>query len=345
MSAAPVSAPAIAGLLDTLSRRGLTGEESFRVFSGVVTGAFSEVEIAALLAALKTRGEAPEAIAGAARALREAALAFPRPPYAFADTCGTGGDGAQSVNISTAAALVAAELGIPVAKHGNRSISSRCGSADVLEAVGVRLDPAPERARQCLDEVGLCFLFAPQYHAGVRHAMPVRKALATRTLFNLLGPLTNPGRPPWQMLGVYDPAYCRPLAETLGLLGCERALVVHGAGLDELAVHAPSRAALWRDGRVTELTVTPEEAGLRRHPLEALRGGGPAENAQWLRRLAAGDAEPAHLDAVALNAGALAWMSGKSPTLADGVAAARETVLAGGAARRLERWAECSHRA
>jgi anthranilate phosphoribosyltransferase len=337
------AAPAIAGFLETLSRRGFTGEESFRVFSGVVSGAFSEVEIAALLAALKTRGEEPEVIAGAARALREAALSFPRPEYAFADTCGTGGDGTHSVNISTAAAVVAAELGIPVAKHGNRSVSSRCGSADVLEAVGVRLDPSPALSRRCLDEVGLCFLFAPQYHAGVRHAMPVRRALGTRTVFNLLGPLTNPSRPRWQMLGVYDASYCRPLAETLGLLGCERALVVHGAGLDELAVHAPSAAALWRDGRVIEFTVTPEEAGLRRHPLDALKGGGPEENAAWLRRLAAGDAEPAHLDAVALNAGALAWVAGRSPTLADGVTAARASVLAGGAAARLARWAELSH--
>lgn len=342
---AAAAGPAIAPLLETLSRRSFTGEESFRAFSGVVAGAFSDVEIAALLAALKTRGEAPEVIAGAARALREAALPFPRPDYRFADTCGTGGDGTQSVNISTAVAFVAAELGIPVAKHGNRSISSRCGSADVLEAVGVRLDPEPEVARRCLDETGLCFLFAPKYHSGVRHAMPVRKALGTRTVFNLLGPLTNPSRPPWQMLGVYDAAYCRPLAETLGLLGCERALVVHGAGLDELAVHAPSTAALWADGRVTELTVTPEEAGLRHHPLEALRGGGPEENGRWLRRLLAGDAEPAHLDAVALNAGALAWTAGRSPTLADGAAEARLAILAGGAAARLERWVEVSHRA
>ena len=340
-----MTTPRIAGLLDTLSRRGFTGEESFETFAGIVAGVFTEVEIAALLAALKTRGEAPAAIAGAAQALRDAALPFPRPAYAFADTSGTGGDGTQSVNISTAVAFVVAELGIPVAKHGNRSVSSRCGSADVLEAVGIRLDPAPESARHCLDEVGLCFLFAPQYHAGVRHVMGVRRALATRTVFNLLGPLINPSRPPWQMLGVYDAAYCRPLAETLGLLGCERALVVHGAGLDELAVHAPSSAALWSDGRVTEFTVTPEEAGLRHHPLEALRGGGPEENGRWLRRLLAGDAEPAHLDAVALNAGALTWTAGRSPTLADGVADARAAILSGGAARRLARWAELSHRA
>jgi anthranilate phosphoribosyltransferase len=335
----------IAGLLDTLSRRGFTGDESFRAFSGMVAGAFTDVEIAALLAALKTRGEHPEAIAGAARALRDAALPFPRPAYAFADTCGTGGDGAHSVNISTAVALVAAELGIPVAKHGNRSVSSRCGSADVLEAAGVRLDPSPALARRCLDEVGLCFLFAPQYHAGVRHAMGVRRALGTRTVFNLLGPLTNPSRPTWQVLGVYDPVYCRPLAETLGLLGCERALVVHGSGLDELALHGPSTAALWREGRVTEFTVTPEAAGLRRHPLEALRGGGPEENAEWLRRMLGGDGEPAHVDAVALNAGALAWIAGRTAGLAEGVAAAKDAVAAGGAARRLVRWAELSHRA
>lgn len=333
----------IATALDTLSRRHLTRDESREVFTRLVAGECSDVEIAALVAALKARGESPEEIAGAALALRERAVPFPRPAYPFADTCGTGGDGAGSFNVSTAVALVAAELGIPVAKHGNRSVSSRCGSADVLEAAGVRLEVPPEVARRGLDEIGVCFLFAPAYHAGVRHAAPVRKALGTRTIFNLLGPLANPSRPPLQLMGVYDPALCAPLALTLGMLGARVALVVHGGGLDEVALHGPTRAALWRDGQVTELELTPEEAGLDRRPLEALRGGTPEVNLALLMDTLEGRGAPARRDAVALNAGVLAWIAGCAPSLVVGVARAREAMAGGGAARRLERWAELSH--
>ncbi len=333
----------IASLLDVLSRRNLTRAESTAVFGALMTGAYSDIEISALVAALKARGETPEEIAGAAAALPSAALAFPAPSYRFADTCGTGGDGTGTVNVSTAVAIVAAELGIPVAKHGNRSVSSRCGSADVLEAVGVRLDPPPEVARRCLDEVGVCFLFAPQYHAGVRHAMPVRRTLATRTIFNLLGPLSNPSHPAIQLMGVYDPALCVPLAVTLGLLGCEAALVVHGEGLDEIALHGSTTAALWKDGRLTELEFTPEEAGLPRASIGDLQGGDPAENAVWLTGLLAGRAAPAHRAAVAINAGALAWIGGRAETLADGVTLALAAIDGGGAANRLARWVELSH--
>ena len=189
----------IATVLDSLSRRNLTREEMSGIFGHLMTGDYNEIEIAGLVAALKTRGETPEEIAGAASALRAAALPFPVPEYRYADTCGTGGDGTGTVNVSTAVAIVCAEMGLPVAKHGNRSVSSQCGSADVLEAVGVKLDASPEVSRRCLDEVGVCFLFAPQYHAGVRHAMPVRRTLATRTIFNLLGPLSNPSHPVLQL--------------------------------------------------------------------------------------------------------------------------------------------------
>lgn len=333
----------IATLLDTLSCRHLTREESRAAFECLVAGAYSELEIAALISALKVRGESPEEIAGAAMALRESAIPFPRPSYAFADTCGTGGDGAGSFNVSTAVALVAAELGIPVAKHGNRSVSSRCGSADVLETAGVRLDTPPDVARRALDEIGICFLFAPAYHAGVRHAAPVRKALGTRTIFNLLGPLANPSRPPFQLMGVYDPSLCVPLATTLGMLGAEVALVVHGSGLDEVALHGPTTGALWRDGQVAELEITPEEAGLSRRPLCELEGGTPAENLELLIQVLKGNGLAARRDTVALNAGTLAWVTGRAGTLAQGVAQARDALAGGGAARRLERWVELSH--
>jgi anthranilate synthase/phosphoribosyltransferase len=322
------------------ARRHLERAESTALFGRIVRGELGEIELGALLAALRTKGETPDEIAGAADALRAAAVPFPRPAYKVADTCGTGGDGAHTVNVSTAAAFVAAELGVPVAKHGNRSVSSRCGSADVLEACGVRLTPTPAVARRCLDEAGVCFLMAPHYHAGLRHAMPVRRALRTRTIFNVLGPLVNPAAPVWQVMGVYDPALCVPLARTLGLLGCEAALVVHGAGLDELAVHGPTQAALWRDGQVTELTLTPRDAGLDEYPLEALAGGAPEENAVWLQGLLAGRGAPAHEAAVALNAGALLWITGGAADLAAGTRRALETLRGGAALRRLARLAE-----
>ncbi len=333
----------IASLLDTLSCRHLTRDESRAAFAHLVTGGYSELEIAALISALKARGESPEEIAGAAMALRESATPFPRPAYPFADTCGTGGDGAGSFNVSTAVALVAAELGIPVAKHGNRSVSSRCGSADVLETAGVRLDAPPAAARRALDEIGICFLFAPAYHAGVRHATPVRRALGTRTIFNLLGPLANPSHPPFQLMGVYDPSLCVPLATTLGMLGAEIALVVHGSGLDEVALHGPTRGALWRDGRLVELEITPEEAGLSRRPVRELEGGTPEANLELLVGVLEGNGSAARRDAVALNAGTLVWITGHAVTLAQGVARARDALAGGGAARRLERWVELSH--
>jgi len=329
--------------LDVLRTRSLNRDESFGLFRGIVQGDFGEVEIAALLAALKTRGETPLEIAGAAQAMRESAVPFPTPGYQFADTCGTGGDGVGSLNVSTAAAFVAADLGLPVAKHGNRSVSSRCGSADVLEILGARLDASPEVSRHCLDTVGVCFLLAPQYHPGVRHAMPVRRTLATRTMFNLLGPLANPARPPVQLMGVYDPQLVAPLAETLGLLGCRAALVVHGTGHDELVLHGSSTVARWKDGTLDTFMVTPERAGVPSASSDALLGGDPEENAAWLQELLAGRATDAQTNAVALNAGALAWVADRYPTLPAAVAAARGAILAGTPRARLDHFIELSH--
>ncbi|MGM0555951.1 MAG: anthranilate phosphoribosyltransferase [Myxococcota bacterium] len=331
-------------ILESLCRHeDLPEDTAHRVFSRVIDGQLSEIEIASLVTALKAKGETPDEVAGAARALREAAADFPAPPYACADTCGTGGDGMQTVNISTAVALVAAEMGIPIVKHGNRSVSSKCGSADVLEKVGVNLEASAEVARRCLDEANICFLFAPHYHAGVRHAMPVRRALATRTIFNLLGPLVNPAAPKFQVMGVYDPKLCKPAAETLGLLGCESALVVHGSGLDEIALHGSTHAARLVDGRVHELEITPDQAGLSEYPLDALRGGEPEENARWFRRVLAGDGNDAHNAAISINAGALAMVTGRADTLADGVEMALEALKSGRADSRLSRFAEVSH--
>ena len=329
--------------LEILRQRHLDRRESTDLFRGIISGSRSEVEIAAVLAALKTRGETPEEIAGAAEALRESALPFPTPDYPFADTCGTGGDGTGTVNLSTAVAFTAAELGIPVAKHGNRSVSSKCGSADVLEKLGVKLDAAPEVSRRCLDEAGICFLLAPQYHPGVKHAMPVRRTLATRTIFNLLGPLVNPARPTWQLMGVYDPRLVAPLAETLGLLGCKAALVVHGAGHDELVLHGSSTVATWRNGRLDRTMISPDLCGVTPAPPDALAGGSPDENAAWLTGLLQGRATPAQIDAVALNVGGLAWIAGQAASISDGVSRAREVIYSGTAYRRLQQLVELSH--
>ncbi|MEE8119296.1 MAG: anthranilate phosphoribosyltransferase [Gammaproteobacteria bacterium] len=320
----------------------LCADESHALFGQVISGELEPVEIAALLIALKTRGEQVNEIVGAARAMRENAKPFETPNYLFADNCGTGGDGLGTINVSTAAAFVAAELGVPVAKHGNRSVSSRCGSADLLEACGVEISIPAERSRQCLDQVGVCFLFAPDYHAGVRYAMAVRKRLKTRTLFNLLGPLANPAKPPVQLLGVYDKRWVLPLAESLGELGCTSAMVVHGGGLDEIALHAPTAVAMLKDGKLDCFELEPGDLGLERYPLDALQGGGPEDNAAWLIALLGGQGKPAHRAAVAMNAGALVWLAGNYDDLAEAVQAALQVLNEDHALQRLTRLKELS---
>lgn len=313
------------------------------VFARVVRGEADGVQLAAFLAALRTRGETAAEVAGAARALLASARPFPRPDYEFADLVGTGGDGAGTWNLSTAAALTAAACGLPVAKHGNRSISSKCGSADVLEALGVRLDPEPEIARRGLDETGFCFLFAPFYHPGLKHAMPVRQALGVRTVMNLLGPLVNPARPPLMLVGVYAPSVLRLAAGALRELEVERALVVHGAGLDEVAPHAATEAIQLRDGQLASLELSPEGAGLRQRPLKGLKGGTAEDNATRLRSILAGDGSEVEAEVVSLNAGALLWAAGRESSLREGVTAARERLDAGEPMAVLEAYVEISH--
>ncbi|MCL2012431.1 MAG: anthranilate phosphoribosyltransferase [Cystobacterineae bacterium] len=311
-------------------------EESRVLFDAVIRGELGDVEMTALLVALKLRGETAEEIAGAAQALREGAREFPRPDYAFADIVGTGGDGANTINISTAVTFVAAEAGLPVAKHGNRAASSRCGAADLLERFGVKLDMEPATARRLLDDIGVTFLYAPHYHKGIRHAMPVRKVLATRTMFNLLGPLVNPSRPPIMLVGVYDYMLCTLVAETLKLLGCERALVVNGLGLDEIAVHGETNAAELRDGEIRTHRFTPSDFGVREFPLSSIVGGSPEENEQAIRSTLGGGGDEAHAAAIAVNAGALLALGGKVNSFKQGFEMAMAILESGKALKKLE---------
>lgn len=326
-----------------LSGEDLSAKDAEHLFERLVLGRLEPAETAGMLIALRMKGETAEEMVGAARGLFAAAKPFDRPDYLFADCCGTGGDGSGLINVSTAVAFVAAAAGLPVAKHGNRSISSRCGSADVLEALGARIELDPERARRVLDETGFCFLFAPAYHPGMKHAALVRKQLQVRTVMNLLGPCINPARPPVQLLGVADPKMLRRIAQTLDAMGVKEALVVHGSGLDEIALHAETRAMRLSNGETTEITITPEDVGLERAPLTGVTGADVEENAARFRALLHGQGNRAEQDITILNAAALLWTAGKSETLRGAAALARDALLSGRAGEVLDSFIEASN--
>lgn len=346
---APASAPPVDhGPVPNPLPKLLTGEDlpaadSQHLFERLVLGRLEPAEIAGMLIALRMKGETAEEMIGAAHALSAAALPFERPDYPYADCCGTGGDSSGLINVSTAAAFVAAACDLPVTKHGNRSVSSRCGSADVLEAMGIQIEIEPAKARRLLDETGFCFLFAPEYHPGMRHAALVRRQLSVRTVMNLLGPCINPARPPIQLLGVADPRMLRRIALTLDALGVEQALVVHGSGLDEIALHGETRALRLSSGMIEELEIKPEDAGLDRAPLKAVTGGSATENGARLAALLDGGGEPAERDIVALNAGALLMTAGRTADLRAGTAQALDALRSGAPGRVLRRYAEASH--
>ena len=298
-------------LLEQLySGHSLSTSESTTLFNAVIQGELSNEQIAAMLIALKVRGANTEEITGAVAASLQNAKAFPHPNYAFADIVGTGGDGQNTINISTASAIVAASMGAKVAKHGNRSVSSKSGASDVLTALGVNVNVTPEQARQALDEIGVCFLFAQQYHSGFRHVAPVRAALKTRTIFNILGPLINPARPTYHLLGVYAPELVKTYAETAVALEHQHSFVVHGSGLDEVALHGETQVAEIKNGKIEYFTLTPEDFGLKAQSLESLRGGEPQENAQMLTALLQGKGKAEHANAVAANTALLLKLFG-----------------------------------
>jgi anthranilate phosphoribosyltransferase len=312
----------------------LNEEEAGAAMATIMDGAATPAQIGALLAALAVRGETEDEVVGFARVMRERAL--PLRAEGAVDTCGTGGDGAGTFNISTVASLVVAACGVKVAKHGNRSASGSCGSADVLEALGVKIDAPVEAVQRCLDEVGWTFLFAPAFHASTRHAVAPRRELGVRTAFNLLGPLTNPARPVAQVVGVPRPELLAFVARCLGRLGSRRAFVVHGAGLDELTLAGETAVAEVADGQVRERTVTPQEAGLGGAPLDAVRGGDALENARLAREVLEGK-RGARRDVVLLNAAAALVVAGRATGFREGAAQAAEAVDQGRAMTLLER--------
>ncbi|AQQ16357.1 Anthranilate phosphoribosyltransferase [Corynebacterium glaucum] len=311
-----------------------TLDEAVEAFTPLTVGDYDDVHIAALLATIRTRGETFEDIAGAAKAFLIAGRPFPVTGEGIMDSAGTGGDGANTISITTAASLVAAAGGVKMVKHGNRSVSSKSGSADVLEALNIPLDLDPDRAVRQFELSNFTFLFAPAYNPAVAFVQPVRKALGVPTLFNTMGPLLSPGRPEVQIMGIANPALGQNIAEALRELGRSRALVVHGAGTDEIAVHGDTLVWELRDGEITHYTLTPEELGVTRHPLEELIGGDGAENAAMMRETFAGRGPDAHRDAIALNAGAMFYLNGTTGSIAEGVDHAR-TLLADGT---VERW-------
>jgi anthranilate phosphoribosyltransferase len=340
----------------------LAEDEAEAAFTEIVRGAVPPLLVAALLAALKTKGESAAEIAGAVRAMRAAAVRVDAAGAAAVDTCGTGGDRAGTLNVSTGAAVVAAAGGARVAKHGNRAASSRCGSADVLEALGVEIDLGPEAAAACMRKAGIAFLFAPRYHPAMRHAAEARRALGLRTIFNYLGPLTNPAGVRRQVIGVPDPAAFERIAAVVGGLGYEHCLVVHGLeGLDEVSLAGPTRVAEWREGELRERLVEPEDFRLRRRPLAGVRGGDPAENARALRAILSGERSAQHApgreaaggardpeaaaDIVALNAGAALYVGGVAATWEEGVERALAVLATGAGLRKLDAWIDASRAA
>jgi len=328
-------------------RESLTREEARTVMAEILSGKCSDAQVAGFLIALQMKGETVEEIVGFAEAIRAAAIKLPvatgptvdvsgTERDALVDTCGTGGDASGTFNISTATAFVAAGAGVRIAKHGNRSFTSKCGSADVMEALGVNINLTPERVAACLAEVGIAFLYAPAMHLAMKHVQAVRRELRLRTVFNLLGPLTNPARATAQVVGVYSAGLVEKFAEALSILGLQRAMVVYGLdGLDEITIGGPTRIAEVRGGSVRSYEVTPEEFGLGRAAMSELSGGDSADNAAIIRQIFAGEKSPRR-DIVLLNAAAALVVAGKADHLKDAISKAAESIDSGAALNKLE---------
>lgn len=322
-------------LKKVVERQDLTGEEMQQVMRGIMTGQATPAQIGGLLVALRMKGETVDEIAGAASVMRELSTKVPVQAANLVDTCGTGGDGTNTFNISTASAFVVAAAGGKVAKHGNRSVSSSCGSADVLETAGVNLMLTPEQVARCIDEIGVGFMFAPAHHSATKYAVGPRKELGVRTVFNVLGPLTNPAGAPNQVLGVYDGAWLRPLAEVLKSLGSEHVLLVHSDdGMDEISIAAESTVVELNNGDISEYKIKPEDFAVDRSPLDGLAVTNAEESLKKIKSVFNKEPGPA-ADIVVLNAGAAIYAANLADSLASGVEMARDAIGSGLAGEKL----------
>ncbi len=330
-------------LAQLVENKDLSQKETELFFKQVLNGKVEPALLGSVLTALTIKGENPAEIAGAAVAIRGAATSFPKQTYTVADCVGTGGDGANTINISTTAAILSAACGLKMAKHGNRSVSSMSGSADLLEAFGVNLNMSPATASHCLDKVNLCFLYAPAYHSGFKHAAPVRKAMGVRTLFNILGPLVNPAAPDIMLLGVYTPELLQPIAQALQLTGVKRALVVHGSGLDEIALHGDTQVIELKDGQLIERTISPQDFGLENYTLDDIKGGTPQENADIIKAVLSGKGQPAHNAAVTINCAALLYLHNKASDFKVAAQLASEVLKSGKGLETLEQLVSLSN--
>ena len=333
-------------IVKIVNKEDLTYDEAYAVMNEIMSGETSPTQNAAFLSALSTksaRAETTDEIAGCAAAMREHATAVNTGMDIF-EIVGTGGDNAQSFNISTTSALVAAAGGMKVAKHGNRAASSKCGTADCLEALGVNINQDPEKCIELLEKVGMCFFFAQKYHTSMKYVGAIRKELGFRTVFNILGPLTNPGRPSMQLLGVYDEYLVAPLAQVLISLGVKRGMVVYGQDkLDEISMSSPTKVCEIKDGWFKSYVIAPEDFGLNRCSKEDLVGGTPEENAQITRDILSGKEKGPKLDAVLMNAGASLYIGGKADSFADGIKLAKELIYSGKATETLNKLIEVSN--
>lgn len=325
-------------------RRDLTRAEMNDVMRLIMTGQATGAQIGGFLVGLRMKGETVDEITAAAEVMRELAERVEIPGEHVIDTCGTGGDGAKTFNISTASAFVAAAAGAQVAKHGNRSVSGSSGSADVLEAAGVRLDLTPTQVAQCVAEVGVGFMFAPMHHGAMKHAIGPRREMGVRTLFNLLGPLTNPAAARNQVLGVFSAQWLEPVAEVLRTLGSRHVMVVHADdGMDEISIAAPTQVAELKDGVISRYTLTPEQFGIARGDIATLAVDGAQQSLTMVQSVLAGEPGAA-MDIVLLNAGAAIYVAGCAPDLATGIGRAREVIMCGAARDKLAALVACSHR-
>ena len=324
-----------------IQNQALTSDEAEAAISKIFTDA-TDAQIAAFLTALKMKGESPAEIAGLARGMKKAAnLIKPRVKGTLVDTCGTGGDSTGTINVSTAAAIVTASCGVPVAKHGNYSITSKSGSADVLRELGIKIDMSPQEVEKTIEKVGIGFMLAPVFHPSMKRVGQIRRDIGFRTVFNILGPLTNPAGAEAQVIGVFDRALCEPMANVLNILGTKRALVVHGSGMDEISNAGETQIAELNNGKITKYTLTPEKLGIRRSLISEIAGGTPEENARDIVDVLKGKMG-AKRDIITINAGAALLVSGKADTLASGIKMANSSIDSGEALNKLKAFVEAA---